>query len=79
MGAAAGTAPVEEREEVIQTTAVTSEESGHVAPVVTGTFPDASKGPLPPGEKLDLLEDRLLRGEISEATYKEIKDRLGSK
>jgi hypothetical protein len=79
MGAVAGTAPVEEREEVIQTTAVSSEESGHVSPVMTGTFPDASKGPLPLEEKLDLLEDRLLRGEISEATYMEIKDRLGSK
>ena len=79
IGAAAGTPPVEEKEEVVETTAVSKEESDHVAPVKTGTISGTSTGPLPHDEKLDLLEDRLLQGEISEATYKEIKDRLGSK
>jgi hypothetical protein len=75
MGAVAGTAPVEEREEVISTTAVPAEEAGQVAPVATGAVPKVGE-PLTHDQKLDLLEDRLLRGEISEETYKEIKGRL---
>jgi hypothetical protein len=66
----AQTAPTDQKEQVIHTTAVPAEEA---AQYHTSTMPSA---PLTVEEKIQMLEDRLARGEISEETFKEIKQRL---
>jgi len=62
--------PSDRREQVVHTTAIpTSElERAHAA---------TQSSPLTREQKLSMLEDRLARGEISEATYREIRSRLG--
>ena len=78
IGVVAQSAPVDHKEEVIHTTAVSQDEvpGSPSAPAHMGAGTPAT---LTPEEKLDKLEDRLLKGEISEATYKEIKARLDDK
>ena len=49
-----------------------------MGPIASGACAGTSREPLSAAEKLDLLEDRLLRGDITEETYREIKGRLGS-
>jgi len=76
LGAVAQMAPVNQRAEVIQTTAVPTEElgemkAGHPGPAMIPQVP-----PLGAEEKLTLLDDRLARGEISEGTYNEIRERM---
>jgi hypothetical protein len=76
LGAMAQMAPVNQRAEVIQTTAVPTEElgemkAGHPGPAMIPQVP-----PLGAEEKLTLLDDRLARGEISEGTYSEIRERM---
>ena len=76
LGVVAQMAPVNQREELIQTTAVPTEEmgemkAGHPGPAMVPQVP-----PLEVEEKLHLLDDRLARGEISEEIYKEIRDRM---
>ncbi len=76
LGAVAQMAPVNQRAEVIQTTAVPTEElgemkAGHPGPAMIPQVP-----PLGAEEKLTLLDDRLARGEISEGTYSEIRERM---
>ena len=68
---AASIKPVDRMEQVLHTTAVPSEEvAGAQSP------PAAAAAPLTRERKLTMLEDRLARGEITEATFKEIKARL---
>ncbi len=74
VGAVAHTTPMDQREEVIHTTAVPKEDMEGMAPMAP--VGGATAEPLSVEEKLELLEDRLLKGEISEETYKEIKSRL---
>ncbi len=67
----ANVSPTAHKEQVVSTTAVPSEEMD----------PNAAKAPIADSllskeEKLSLLEDRLAKGEISEETYKAIRDRL---
>lgn len=74
--AVAQMAPVNHREEIIQTTAVPTEEmgemkAGHPGPAMIPQVP-----PLDAEEKLRLLDDRLARGEISEGTYNDIRERM---
>jgi hypothetical protein len=66
---AASIKPVDRREQVLHTTAVPSEE-------VAGAQSPPAAAPLTREQKLTMLEDRLARGEITEATFKEIKARL---
>jgi hypothetical protein len=66
---AASIKPVDRKEQVLHTTAAPSEE------VARAQSPPAAE-PLTREQKLGMLEDRLARGEITEATYKEIKARL---
>ena len=86
---AASIKPVERKEQVLHTTAVPAEEVARAqappsstpapaptpAPVATPA-PAPIPSPLTRDEKLSMLEDRLARGEITEATYREIKARL---
>jgi hypothetical protein len=74
VGAFAQTAPIDEKEEIIHTTAVAADDVPAVAP--TGAPAGVSAEPLSKEEKLALLEDRLARGEINETTFLEIKARL---
>jgi len=70
---AASIQPVDRKEQVLHTTAVPSDE---VARAQTRPAPVAEAAPLTREQKLSMLEDRLARGEITEATYREIKARL---
>jgi hypothetical protein len=78
VGAMAQTAPTDHKEEVIHTTAIPNEEvpSTMAAPGGPGAMATPA---LTMDEKLDLLEDRLLKGEITEDTYQEIKSRMKDK
>jgi hypothetical protein len=76
VGAVAHTAPMDQKEEVIHTTAVAAEEMDEMAPVAPARGIAAK--PLSKDEKLSLLDERLLKGEISEETYQSIKTRLES-
>ena len=78
IGAVAHSAPIDHKEEVIHTTAVPHDEVPGT-PSVPYPMGAGASGTLTPDEKLDILEDRLLKGEISEATYMEIKARLDGK
>jgi hypothetical protein len=63
-------APTDHKEEVVATTGVPQDEVESAAqPTITASM-------LSKEDKLNLLEDRLARGEISEETYLAIKDRL---
>jgi hypothetical protein len=65
--------PKDTKEQVIHTTAVpTSELQRAQAQQAEVT----AKPPLAREQKLSMLEDRLARGEISEQTFKEIRERL---
>jgi hypothetical protein len=70
VGSAAQVAPADHKEEVIATTGVPKEE------VDAASQPPISESMLSKEDKLNLLEDRLAKGEISEETYKAIKARL---
>jgi hypothetical protein len=70
---AASIKPVDQKEQVLHTTAVPSEE---VAGAQSPLTPAAAPAPLTRERKLTMLEDRLARGEITEATFKEITARL---
>jgi hypothetical protein len=76
IGAVAHTAPMDQKEEVIHTTAVPKEEMEEMSPVAPA--PGVAAKPLSKEEKLALLDERLLKGEITEDTYHSIKDRLES-
>jgi hypothetical protein len=62
--------PVDHKEEVIATTAVAQED------VQAEAQPPVAETMLTKEDKLNLLEDRLAKGEISEDTYNAIKSRL---
>lgn len=74
VGVVAQMSPVDHREEVYHTTAVPMSELGEGYPGPSFEPPE----PLSEEERLSLLDDRLARGEVSEETYKEIRDRMGS-
>ena len=76
LGAVAQMAPVDHRVEIIQTTAVPTEEIGEMKAGHPGPAMIPVVGPLEADEKLRLLDDRLARGEISEEIYKEIRGRM---
>jgi hypothetical protein len=71
IGIVAHSVPIDHKEEVVATTGVPTEE------METAAQPNISATLLSDDEKLALLEDRLARGEISEDTYKAIKERIG--
>lgn len=68
--------PTDTNEQVIHTTAVPTSELQRAQ----GQQAQSAGAPAPPPltreEKLTMLEDRLARGEITEQTYKQIRDRL---
>jgi hypothetical protein len=78
VAAVANTAPTDQQEEVIHTTAVPKDEVAIASPGVTPQPGGAAAAPMSKEEKLSLLEDRLARGEITEETFREIKQRLQS-
>jgi len=66
--------PTERKEQVVHTTAIPTEDLERAQ---SSTHVATQSAPLTREQKLDMLEDRLARGEISEATYREIRARLG--
>ncbi|MCK4970157.1 MAG: hypothetical protein KAS77_06515, partial [Thermoplasmata archaeon] len=75
-GAVAQMAPVNHREEILHTTAIPTEEIGGIQEGQPGPAVILQVPPLDGEEKLRLLDDRLARGDISEETYREIRDRM---
>ncbi len=68
--------PTDMREQVIHTTAVPTSELQRAQAQQAQATGAPAPSPLSREEKLALLEDRLARGEISEQTFKEIREHL---
>lgn len=69
--------PTGHKEQVFHTTAVPSDELGELGREPGGVVPAPPFPPLSPEDRLRMLDDRLARGEISEETYHDIRERSG--
>lgn len=77
VGYVAQTNPTSHKEQVFHTTAVPKEEMGEMGKDLGGAVATPPAPPLTAEERLAMLDDRLARGEISEGTYREIRERSG--